>query len=204
CVDAVQMRTVGAGAPREIGISVEEECRALTLHCWRERLGVIDLRALIRLRQAQQHGGNVGGVERLREAVREPGRVLRGHEIEAGDGAARIGRLFSGRHGHRLPPQSGSLGAFIKPQPYETVKTRTLRRAGIVARPSQDRAQNAPTGSDRRPFGYAAFFSRSCFHCPRVARLFIMARWMKARWAAATFSLLPDQAFCGAACSARP
>src|SRR5215471_18827079 len=51
-------------------------------------------------------------------------------------------------------------------------------------------------------FAYAAFFSRSCFHCPRVARLFIMARWMKARWAAATFSLLPDQAFCGAAWSA--
>src|SRR5262249_40242033 len=59
-------------------------------------------------------------------------------------------------------------------------------------------------GSQRRPFGYAAFFSRSCFHCPRVARPFIMARWVKARWAAATFSLLPDQAFCGAACSARP
>ena len=31
-----------------------------------------------------------------------------------------------------------------------------------------------------------------------------MARWPKARCAAATFSALPDQAFCGAACSARP
>ena len=204
CVDAAQMRTVGAGAHREIGISVEEECRALTLHRWRERLGVIDLRALIGLRQAQQHGGNVGGVERLRESVREPGRVLRGHEIKARDGAARISQFFSGRHGHRLPPQSGSLGAFIKPQPYETVKARTLRRSrhSCVAAPGS--GPKRAEGSDRRPFGYAAFFSRSCFHCPRVARLFIMARWMKARWAAATFSLLPDQAFCGAACSARP
>ena len=31
-----------------------------------------------------------------------------------------------------------------------------------------------------------------------------LARWAKARCAAATFSGLPDQAFCGAACSARP
>jgi hypothetical protein len=53
-------------------------------------------------------------------------------------------------------------------------------------------------------FGQAAFFSRSCFHCPRAARLFIIARWEKARWAAAMFSGLPDQAFCGAACRARP
>src|SRR5262245_49648804 len=102
------------------------------------------------------------------------------------------------------PAQSGSLGAFIKPQPYETVKARTLRRSrhSCVAAPGS--GPKRAEGSDRRPFGYAAFFSRSCFHCPRVARLFIMARWMKARWAAATFSLLPDQAFCGAACSARP
>ena len=30
------------------------------------------------------------------------------------------------------------------------------------------------------------------------------ARWAKACWPAATFSALPDQAFCGAACNARP
>ena len=51
---------------------------------------------------------------------------------------------------------------------------------------------------------HAAFFSRSGFHWPSAARPFIRARWVKARWAAATFSVLPDQAFCGAACSARP
>ncbi len=51
---------------------------------------------------------------------------------------------------------------------------------------------------------YAAFFSKSAFHWPRLARPFMRARWEKARWAAATFSGLPDQAFCGAACRARP
>ena len=51
---------------------------------------------------------------------------------------------------------------------------------------------------------YAAFFSRSCFHWPVAARLFIAARCAKARCALATFSVFPAQAFCGAACSARP
>jgi hypothetical protein len=52
---------------------------------------------------------------------------------------------------------------------------------------------------------YAAFFvSRSAFHSPLLASEFIRARWVKARWPAAMFSALPDQAFCGAACSARP
>ena len=45
---------------------------------------------------------------------------------------------------------------------------------------------------------YAALFSSSAFHCPRVARPFIRARCEKARCAAATFSDLPDQIFCGA------
>jgi len=68
-------------------------------------------------------------------------------------------------------------------------------RAGTRERPDADRGARAR---------YAAFFSRSCFHWPRAARLFIMARWTKARCAAATFSLLPDHACCGACCSARP
>jgi|SRR5271154_975678 len=51
---------------------------------------------------------------------------------------------------------------------------------------------------------HAAFRSRSAFHWPSEASPFIMARWLKARCAAATFSGLPDHAFCGAACKARP
>ena len=51
---------------------------------------------------------------------------------------------------------------------------------------------------------YAAFVSRSVDHFPRLASPFISARWEKAACAAATFSSLPAQAFCGAACKARP
>ncbi len=50
----------------------------------------------------------------------------------------------------------------------------------------------------------AAFFSRSCFHWPIDARPFIRARCANTRCAAATFSDLPDHAFCGACWSARP
>lgn len=45
----------------------------------------------------------------------------------------------------------------------------------------------------------AALSSSSLFHCPIEARPFILARWLKARWAAATFSDRPDHAFWGAA-----
>ena len=94
----VEMDAVGAGAHREIGMPVEQQRRALVLDGRRERLGVVDARALITLRQAQQHGGDIGRVERFRELIREPGRMLRGHEIEARSGAPRFGRFFSGRH----------------------------------------------------------------------------------------------------------
>jgi len=51
----------------------------------------------------------------------------------------------------------------------------------------------------------AAFFlSRSDCHSPLLASEFIRARWVNACWPAATFSFLPDHAFCGADCSARP
>lgn len=45
----------------------------------------------------------------------------------------------------------------------------------------------------------ATFFSSSADHRPREAREFMRARWVKAAWAAATFSALPAHAFCGAA-----
>jgi hypothetical protein len=50
---------------------------------------------------------------------------------------------------------------------------------------------------------YAAFSSFSS-HFPSVATPFILARWVKARWPAATFSDLPPHALSAAACSARP
>lgn len=60
------------------------------------------------------------------------------------------------------------------------------------------------------PFGFRrcgvrqAAFSMAASHLPSEAMPFIRARWWKAFCAAATFSALPDQAFCGAACRARP
>src|SRR6185312_16129374 len=74
----------------------------------------------------------------------------------------------------------------------------------------RDVKKAAPSGAafalkrDEEAKGYAAFFSRSACHFPSAASPFIFARWAKARWPAATFSALPDHAFCGAACSARP
>src|SRR4051812_2219288 len=53
-------------------------------------------------------------------------------------------------------------------------------------------------------FDQAAFFSSACFHAPVAAKEFIKARWAKAACALATFSALPLQADCGAACRARP
>src|SRR6185312_7362105 len=51
---------------------------------------------------------------------------------------------------------------------------------------------------------HAAFFSSASFHLPSAASEFIRARWAKAAWPLPTFSALPLQAFCGAACRARP
>src|SRR5262249_14462756 len=65
---------------------------------------------------------------RLRQLLVEPARIrpasiLRGHQIKPRGRAPRFRRIPSGRHGQdRLPPQSGSLGAFISLQPYEAVK----------------------------------------------------------------------------------
>src|SRR2546430_268996 len=41
-------------------------------------------------------------------------------------------------------------------------------------------------------------------YCPTRAEAVSFARWKNARWAAGTFSVLPDQVFCGLACSPRP
>src|SRR3569832_693273 len=59
------------------------------------------------------------------------------------------------------------------------------------------RGAQAPQGDGTPP--QAAFFSISAAHFPRAASEFILARCAKARWPAATFSALPDHAFCGAA-----
>jgi hypothetical protein len=53
---------------------------------------VIDLPALVGCGEAQQDSGDVGRAERVRKLIREPRRILRGHEIKARGGAPRFGR----------------------------------------------------------------------------------------------------------------
>src|SRR5262249_28171962 len=65
-------------------------------------------------------------------------------------------------------------GRFIEPQPYETVKTGQRSAAGNSCVAVRGSGAGRADGAGPPTFRYAAFFSRSCFHCPRVARLFIM------------------------------
>ena len=51
-VDPGEMRTVGARARRQLGMTVDEQCGALLLHCGRQRLDAVDATALVGLGQA--------------------------------------------------------------------------------------------------------------------------------------------------------
>lgn len=135
---------VGACARRNLGMALDEQCDITTLDNGGDRLGALDLRALVAIREPQQHGGDIARDQSLIDMT------------------CKRRRIFDARRDE------------IKPL-----------ACGFSSR-------------------HAAFRSRSTFHCPSVASPFIMARWPKARCAAATFSDLPDQVFCGAACSARP
>ncbi len=59
--DAGQMRAVGAAARNDAGMSVEDQRRVEILHRGRERLDAIGQRAVVVMRQAQQHGCDIGG-----------------------------------------------------------------------------------------------------------------------------------------------
>ena len=67
---AGQMRAIGAGARDQLGMAVEQQRHVLVLRDRRKRLGDIDQRALVGFGQAQQHGGDVAGGQRLRPAAR--------------------------------------------------------------------------------------------------------------------------------------
>jgi hypothetical protein len=95
---SVEVCAIGAGAHRKLGVPVEEEGSPLILDRRRDRLGMAGARGLLAVRQAQQHSGYIGRGKRLRESVREPCRILRGHEIKARSGAPWFGLLSSGRH----------------------------------------------------------------------------------------------------------
>ncbi len=95
----------------------------------------------------------------------------------------------------------GDVGRRVKRGASSSRDTERRRGSSSRARRERDRSRWAPSDPRCAFIGrsrHAAFRSRSAFHWPSAARLFIMARWAKARCAAATFSGLPDQAFCGA------
>src|SRR5262249_56988177 len=96
-LDSAEVRAIGAGAHRNLGVSVEEEGSPLVLYRRRDRFGMVRARGLLTLRQAQQHGGYISRGKRFGESVRKPCRILRGHEIKARSRAPLFGLLPSGR-----------------------------------------------------------------------------------------------------------
>jgi hypothetical protein len=114
--------------------------------------------------------------------------------LSEGRGGNRLGRRQSWRLDVPLPYPGTSGWRHDECRPRRLTKhLRKAKRPPREARAVYNRAGDQ-----------AAFFSMSDFHCPSEARPFIIARCEKARCAAATFSDLPLQAFCGAACRARP
>ena len=82
--DAGQMRAVGAAARDDAGMPVDDQGRAEILHGRRDRLDAIGQRAFVVMRQAQQHGGDIGAIERRQQIELERADIGRGrrHEIE--------------------------------------------------------------------------------------------------------------------------
>ena len=117
-LDAGQMRAVGAGASRELGMTVEHQRRAGRLHDIGEDLHPIGEFALARGFESQQHRREIGRTER---GTKRTGKTVgiadrRGHEIKprggvlvwslwrCGHGASdaiSMGRKWEGR---QLPP----------------------------------------------------------------------------------------------------
>ena len=157
--DPGQMRAVCAGADGDVRTAVEEKRDVAALDNGRDRLRAVDQRALVAVLQAQQHRGDIAGVERRGKRARKRFAV-------------------ADRRGDQINPLARGLRAHHAIRP---------RAAG------EDFLSVTPLS-----------VPESACHWPSAARPFIAARWPKARCAAATFSALPDQAFCGAACSARP
>ena len=93
-VDAGKMRAIGAGAGDDLGVAVEEERDLAGLHDGGDLLHAVDQRALVGLRQAKQHRGNVARRKRSGKLAREGCRVAerRGDEVEARGRVLRVHR----------------------------------------------------------------------------------------------------------------
>ena len=91
-LDAGEVGAVGAGARREFGMAIEQNCDIAPLHGCGDRLDAVDQRPLVALLEPQQHGGDVAGVQGRVEVAQECRRVAewRRDEIEALGGRAFI------------------------------------------------------------------------------------------------------------------
>src|SRR5580700_2999644 len=119
-----------------------------------------------------------------------------------------MGKASHGWHARDPLAEDGGESA-ASPQrrgrPEAAAAERTLRTARERRRVAvKVRVEGSSKKESPRMVAVQAAFSSSFFHCPSVARPFILARCAKALCAASTFVALPDQACCGAACSARP
>jgi hypothetical protein len=100
---------VGTGSGNQIRPPVEQQGRAGFLRPGRKRLDVRQQRALVGLRQPQQHGGNIAGGECYGQILRQPARVSgkRCDKVEPGRQTPRFGRFSLGRHGRSIAPAIG-------------------------------------------------------------------------------------------------
>jgi hypothetical protein len=100
--DVADMDSVSARARDPLDMAVEQQGRAGVLNRRRKRLDAVDLAALVAIREAHQHRGDVGGRKQARERARKRGRIcdLGGREIQPRYGRGR-GRLFR-RHAARV------------------------------------------------------------------------------------------------------
>ena len=128
------------------------------------------------------HGGYVAAGERIVDERREVigVNVVRSHQTQATTTHFHFGHHLSAAD---LP---AARGLTREGSPTIAPASPSSRRANI---------QRIRAFAGR----HAAFFSRSGFQSPVAARLFICARWLKARCAAATFSAFPAQVSIAAA-----
>ena len=103
------MRAIGAGRSGKLGVLGQKQRHAALLHARRNRLDLIDLRALVGVGQIHESRGHTRA-ERLGEKVRMPRKLLRNHEIQARRGAPRFTDLASKRHCRSVAPAIGRKG----------------------------------------------------------------------------------------------
>ena len=107
-VDAGQVGAVGAAARDQARVAVDQQRRASVLHDGNKCFGAVDLRALVRIGKAQQHGGDIARAQDRRKLRGKCGclRDRRRHQVEARR-RARFGLFGSRSHGPRMVAQSG-------------------------------------------------------------------------------------------------